>query len=43
MEKSRLAQRNDELARLENRYNESVAELAELAEQVRRIEETQGR
>ena len=43
MEKSRLAQRRDELAELEKIDNARGAELLELAEQVRRIEETQER
>ena len=43
MEKSRLAQKRDELIKLEEIDNARGVELAELAEQVKLIEETQER
>ena len=43
MEESRLARRRDELAKLKEIDNARGVELAELAEQVRLIEETQER
>lgn len=43
MEKSRLAQRNEELTELEKINNARTKEEAELAEQVKLIEEVQGR